>query len=373
MKILFIGMTENKEGTETFIMSAARLLWKLPQNEVYFLDVESKEISHVKEIKQNKGKIIKYKIHKGPSGLLFNKHEAMLFFKQYSFDIVHVNTNILRNSFWAIAAKESGVKKVFLHSHNSSYGNRTAIKKMVYRLTDFFDRCKLKKSNVKLLAASKEAGAWMFHNLPFMVINNGVDTSQYKFNNSERNIIRNKLSLPNDCLVVVSVARLTYQKNQEKIIRIFNKIEKEIPNSKLLLVGEGKDFEKLKKQAEDLKIDKKVCFLGRRNDINRLLSAADIMLFPSRYEGTPYSLMEAQSSGLPVLVSTEAFRKEEDITGNVSFLSLSATDQEWSLATLKLLDETKATDRRDANIKVKQSKYSMEYFNDQLRTLYYMN
>ena len=73
MKILFIGMTQNKGGTETFIMNTARFLWS-KNVEVSFLDVEDRALSYKEEILKNGGSIIPYKIHKGPLGHYIINH-----------------------------------------------------------------------------------------------------------------------------------------------------------------------------------------------------------------------------------------------------------------------------------------------------------
>lgn len=373
MKILLIGMTKNKGGTETFIMNVARALWQRGGVDVFFLDTEDDGIVYKDEIISNGGKIINFKIHKGPKGLLYNRKEADYFFKNNNFDIVHVNTSVLRNAFWAVSAEKNGVKKIFVHAHNSSYGARNFIKKSVYEISGVLYRKKIKTSKIELLAASREAGQWMFRGLPFEVIDNGVDTNMYLFSDAKRNLMREKLSLNSNSIVVISVARLAYQKNQDKTIDVFSQMIKKRPNEDLLLVGDGEDLLRLKKKVKDLNIDRRVHFLGHRNDIPNLLSAADIMIFPSRYEGTPYSLMEAQSSGLPIMASLEAFRQDENITGDVSLLSLQENDKTWASAILNLFDNSKQSDRRIANKKVKNSVYSMDHFTKQIMNLYSLN
>lgn len=372
MRVLFIGMTQNKGGTETFIMNAARFLWE-KKVDVSFLDVEEHDLSYKEEILANGGTIIPYKIHKGPKGLLYNAKEAAQFFSQYQFDVIHVNTNILRNSFWAIAAKKSGIKQVYVHSHNSSYGARNKLKQMVYGSVAVFDRRQLTKYNVELLAASTEAGKWMFHNLPFEVIDNGVDTDLYRYHETDRTMIRDSLKISYQTLVVISVARFAYQKNQEKIVRVFSELLKLRSDSKLILVGAGDDLEKIKDLVAQLGISERVLFLGRRDDVPKLLSSADLMLFPSRYEGTPYSLMEAQSSGLPVIVSSEAFRESENITGNVKYLSLGLDDEKWAKETLDLAQKSADLNRHEVNEIVKNSSYSLKTFEKKIASLYGLN
>lgn len=373
MKVLLIGMTKNKGGTETFMMNTAKYLSDSVGAEIYFLDIYNGQLSRKEEIIKNGWNIIPYKIHIGLSGVYYNHREALSFFKQYKFDAVHVNTNILRNSFWAIAAKESGIKNVIVHSHNSSYGPRSKIRQFVYELIGVIDRYHLKRSNVKLLAASEEAGIWMFHGLPFTVIDNGIDTELYSYSKINRTQLRKELQISLESNVVISVARFAYQKNQEKIVNVFNKMLSSEPNLVLLLVGEGDDMNNIKNLVNNLGIGSKVRFLGRRDDVPKLLSVADIMLFPSRYEGTPYSLMEAESSGLPIVASSEAFRESENISGRLKLLSLTKTDEEWASEAILMLNEYRVESRAIANQMVKDSLYSLDNFKNQIYKLYSEN
>ena len=78
-----------------------------------------------------------------------------------------------------------------------------------------------------------------------------------------------------------------------------------------------------------------ILFLGQRNDVTDLLSAFDFFLLPSLYEGFPFVLIEAQANGLKCFVSEEANPSESNLTGNVTFIPLSATDEEWAAEILK--------------------------------------
>lgn len=376
MKVLFVGMTKNKGGTETYILNTANVLWQKTDAELYFLDTEEEGIVCKKYILKKGGKVISYSIHRGLLGLVYNSKEANRFFKTHHFDVVDVNVNILRNSFWAIAAKRSGVKKVFVHSHNSSYGVRSKIKQFVYKITDKIDRIKLSKENIKLFAASIEAGKWMFHGLPFEVIHNGIDTERFKFSKQTRKSMRQQLKIGMDELVLISVARFSYQKNQEKSVMIFNEILKNRPDSYLLFVGSGDEeqIQLIKCLVNHLGIQKRVLFLGYREDIPELLSASDIMLFPSRYEGTPYALIEAESSGLAIVVSQEAFRTDENLSNLVKFCSLNDSNVKWAVQAMMLFEQLNNAPekiRLIANEKVNESRYSLKTFDNQITNLYF--
>lgn len=97
----------------------------------------------------------------------------------------------------------------------------------------------------------------------------------------------------------------------------------------LLLIGDGQLRKDIEKKVHELSMDSHVTFLGTRTDVNELLSAADVFLFPSIHEGLPMSLLEAQCSGLPCVIS-DRVPQEACLTDLVCRLSLSADVKDWA-------------------------------------------
>ena len=99
------------------------------------------------------------------------------------------------------------------------------------------------------------------------------------------------------------VGRFMNPKNHTFIIDIFNQFHKDHPNSYLMLVGEGELKTSIQDKVRTLGLEDYVIFTGLRSDVNELLQAMDVFLFPSLYEGLPVSIIEAQAAGLPCLIS----------------------------------------------------------------------
>lgn len=185
-------------------------------------------------------------------------------------------------------------------------------------------------SHVKA-GCSQEAIRWMFgrhivenaHMVP-----NSILSEAFAFSPEGRARIRDEFGLGED-LVVGHVGRLTAPKNHLRLLEIFAEFSKLRADSRLLLVGDGALRKRLEHRAQELQIRSKVKFAGSRSDVRDLLSAMDIMLFPSLYEGLPTSVVEAQANGLPCLVST-AVTPEVGLTESVQFLSLSHTNHIWA-------------------------------------------
>jgi glycosyltransferase involved in cell wall biosynthesis len=191
-------------------------------------------------------------------------------------------------------------------------------------------------------ACSDLAAKWLFGNKAYTQVNNAIDLKNFKFDEKSRNYYKNLLNLQ-DVTIYGHVGRFVYQKNHDKLIKIFSKIHLKNPKTKLLLVGDGPLIQTVKQQVKELSLDKDVLFLGHRDDVDKLLNMMDYIIFPSRYEGLPISLVEAQANGVPVFYS-------DSITSEIKLLNtsmaFSITDNSDDIAN-KIL-KTNATENRAA-------------------------
>lgn len=168
------------------------------------------------------------------------------------------------------------------------------------------------------------------------VIYNSVDPKLLAVSEADLKKTREKLALPSDAFIYLNVGRLDPQKNHKILFEAFRQTAAEIPNAFLLLAGVGDLEKELKKLAEDLAIDEKVIFLGRRNDVGALLELADVFVFPSFFEGLPVALIEAMFKSLPCVAS------------QIEVFNEVITDGETGL----LIDPTSPTELKDAMIKL---------------------
>src|SRR5699024_8973667 len=102
---------------------------------------------------------------------------------------------------------------------------------------------------------------------------------------------------------IVTVGRLAEQKGQWHLIRALNKVKKEIPDVKLIILGEGELEDYLKKLVNDYKLTENVHFLGFQKNPFKYITKSDMYVFPSLYEGFPNALAEGMVCGLPVISS----------------------------------------------------------------------
>jgi len=134
------------------------------------------------------------------------------------------------------------------------------------------------------------------------VIPYGVDVDTFNCALS-RDEAREKLGLPGDRFLVGTVGRLEEQKGQKYLIDAAGRLSREGREATLLLVGSGREEDRLRDQAVREGIRDAVLFLGTRRDLPELFRAMDVFAFPSLWEGFPIALLSAMAAGIPVVVT----------------------------------------------------------------------
>lgn len=255
--------------------------------------------------------------------------------KKRKYDCVHIHGDTAYTILpLLIAAKISGIKKIIVHSHAAGVdGNHRKIKYFLHMVT----RKYLNMKDVLYVACSDYAANWMF---PFMnsddvyLIKNGVDLEKFKFKQDVRDSVRKELGLENK-FVVGHVGRFSYQKNHEFLINVFYSLHEQMPESVLLLVGEGKLLVSVKAQVHALGLDESVIFYGTSGHVDKLMQAMDVFVLPSHFEGLPIVGVEAQAAGLPCIFSDQITHQTK-LIGDVDFLPIEKKDiDKWVNSIIK--------------------------------------
>ena len=169
----------------------------------------------------------------------------------------------------------------------------------------------------------------MFGHRPFTVIANGIHTRQYAFHSIKRQELQKELGLENK-FVLSTVGRLSPVKNHSFLLRVLRTLTEKRQNVHLLLIGDGELRKELQEQAKDLP----VTFVGLTDKVEAYLSASDLFVLPSLFEGFPLSAMEAQASGLTCLLA-DTITQEVNVTGNSLYLPLEEADWVSALCVLE--------------------------------------
>lgn len=229
-------------------------------------------------------------------------------------------------------AKRAGVSCRVLHSHLNSSSD-----KLLHRLRNVPLNAIGLRYATDLLACSSDAGRYLFGSRHFTVINNGIPLEEFSFRADLRQRLRDELGIGSADPVIGCVGRFVQQKNYPFAVRVFSRLLKDLPNAKLIILGDGDGREPINKAIADEGIERSVRLPGVREDVNEFYSAFDVLLMPSLYEGLPVSAIEAQASGLPCVFSV-GVPHEVDLTGGNAFVPLRDGVGTWASALLSALD-----------------------------------
>ncbi len=164
----------------------------------------------------------------------------------------------------------------------------------------------LKKETVKFFVVRKD----------IEVIPNFIDLSLYE---GEHNCSKAALAAPGEKLVA-HISNFRKVKRLGDVMDVFNAILKEVP-SRLILLGDGPEREKAEQHAKTLGILDKVTFLGKTNEIERILCMSDLFLLPSETESFGLAALEAMAAKVPVISTNTGGLPEVNIHGETGFMS----------------------------------------------------
>ncbi len=255
---------------------------------------------------------------------LFCKTLRNIFENDY--DTLHLHTRDWSGFEVEEIAKECDIPQIIIHAHSSGYQRATNKEEELQGQARHYEMRKQLNENMAtdFVACSETAIKWMFGEQisrnRIKIMRNAIDTDKFSFSEEKRKKVRKELCIEGK-YILGHVGRMEPVKNHKFLISIFNEISKLIPEAVLLLVGDGRVREQVEEQIRDLNLQKKVMLLGKRDDANMMMQAMDILLLPSLFEGFPMVLVEAQTSGLPCIVSDKV-TKEAAITPLVSYRSL---------------------------------------------------
>jgi len=355
-RVLHIIAGLGSGGAESIVMNYYRFINR-ERIQFDFLVRNSAQHRFDDEITKYGGKI--YYTAPFPKRTLRNIYEVYKFFKKHKeYNIIHVHANSLMYIVPLIIAKKNGVKCRIIHCHS------THSQKKIFNIIHYFNRMLIGKYANIFIACSKDAGKWMFRDNEYIILNNGIDISKFKYDIQIRNEIRKEFKIE-DKFVIGHVGRFSYEKNHGFVLDIFEEILKKQSNAVLMLVGEGELFDKIKRKSIEMNIGDKVIFTGVRSDVNKLMLAMDVFLFPSIYEGLPLTLIEAQASGLPCVVSN-VITKEVNVTNNINYLDLNQDIKEWANCVLSLFNFK----RIDTGNMIKDAGYDISLEAKKLEKLY---
>lgn len=357
-RILEVVNGMNMGGIENFVMNVLRNI-DTDKYKVDFLYTLKAETYFDQEILARGCHI--YKVSGRSEGVLSHLKELNTFFKEHKgYDVVHIHYAFSSCFTVAMYARLYGVKNIIIHSHNTN---------APHRILHYMFRPLLSLFGTQFCACSEMAARWMF-SLPLHkvnIIHNAIDSDKYLYSEIDRKAIREELQIEEDCKVIGCIGRLAPQKNHVFLLKIMRQVVDRDPKTILLIIGDGPLKGHLLNEVQTLGLADNVKFLGVRNDIPSLLSAMDLFVLPSLFEGLGIVFIEAQCNGLNCFGTEKHVPKEAQISELMHYLSLEKLPSEWAHA---ILNVKPVKDRIRYNRCAKDYGYSMEYEIKQIELLY---
>jgi len=339
-RILQVIGIMNRGGAETMLMNLYR---HVDRSKVQFDFVvhTDQQAAFDNEIEALGGRLFHCPRFVGSNTIAYKKWWNQFFSTHAAeYSVVHGHIGSTAAIYLKIAKKYG----LFTIAHSHSSGTDHSLKSHLYKalayptryIADYFIAC-------SQAAGLDRYGAKVARSDNYCILNNAIDTNFYQYNEAIRLQVREETGLGKG-LVLGHVGRFDSAKNQSFAVRLFAELKKQLPEARLLLVGDGVLRHDVEALADSLGCGESVIFTGVRSDVYRLLQAMDVFVFPSVFEGLPVTLVEAQCAGLPCVIS-DSIPTDCIITdGLVTRQSLSQPPAEWVPPILKA-GQTERTDR----------------------------
>lgn len=312
MRVLQVLPNLGVGGAERLVAHLAVYLKTHTPHEVRVLSLYSKIGSDISEMLETCGVSVYYLgKHRGPDFRMFPRIARII--DEYDPHIVHSHLYVLRYLLLGLWRHK---RTFWIHTVHNATDRETDRAGLILNRW-------LYRKRVKPVAISYALGKSLesFYGLAKIpVIMNAIPLERYQVAESERINWRYREGLSSEDILLTCVARFSEQKNHGMLLRAFQSIARDVPNTKLLLVGDGELRSEIQGTIKELDLQDKVHLLGVRRDIPQILAASDLFLLPSSWEGTPLCVMEALSAGCPCVVTAVGGVPElvqEGVTGRV--------------------------------------------------------
>lgn len=363
-------------GVSTSILMLEHALTKLG-HEVFIITVSDKKKEYTLE---NNGHILRL-----PSVNLANCYDykmtsvypikAVNMIKKMNLDVIHSNVEFTIGIFARVVSEQLSIPLV--HTYHTNWEDYThyitknkkifddICKRLIRYLVVFFED----KTVTELIVPSNKIYNIFKDKYKFTknihIIQTGIETNKFfkeNFDQKSINSLKKKLGIKKKDFVVMTVSRLAKEKNVDQIIKNHKELIKKYSNMKLLIVGDGPDFYKLKEEAKELGISDSVIFTGKvlLNDIPIYYQLGNVFVTASKSETQGLTVVEAISSSLPVVaIKDDSFVNSviEDFNGYIF-----ENDEKYIDSISKLYEDRNIYNRFSNQSRILSSNFSSEYF-----------
>jgi glycosyltransferase involved in cell wall biosynthesis len=316
LRVLHVVVNMNRGGAETLLMNLYR---NIDRSKIQFDFLTCKEGVFDKEILEMGGKVYRIPYITDVGHKQYRKALDEFFRVHRSYKVVHSHMDKM-SGLVLKSAKKFNIPIRIAHSHNTKSEGGLVARTYKWLIGTFIN-----SNATHRYACSSTAAKWLFGKRAdaATLLKNGIDVKQFSFSNVIRNQLRKELQVDENTIIFGHVGRFNHQKNHLFLLEIFSEINKILPNTILLLVGDGHLRSSIESKIKDLDLRGKVKLLGVREDVSNLIQSFDMFVFPSLHEGLPVTLIEAQGAGLPCIISDTITIEVDMGLGLVQYVTLS--------------------------------------------------
>jgi glycosyltransferase involved in cell wall biosynthesis len=334
IRILHVVGGMNRGGTETWLMNILRNIDR-DRFRMDFLVHTTQPCAYDDEIRDLGSQIIPCLYPSKPG--LYARNFKRILHEHGPYDTVHSHVHHF-SGYVLRLAQQADVPVRIAHSHldTSQLDAKAGLLRRGY--LKLMKRWIARHATIGL-AASRKAGVALFGSNwdtdpSRQILYCSIDLTPFqKFVDPVS--VRTELGIPPDAFVIGHVGRFDEQKNHLFLVEIAAEVAKQEPKMRLLLVGDGPLRSEIEQKVVRLDLATRTVFAGVRPDVPRLmLSAMDVFLFPSLYEGLGLVLIEAQAAGLPCIFSDLVPEEADLVKSLIRRFSLSEPPSVWADAIL---------------------------------------
>lgn len=249
---------------------------------------------------------------KTPQGFIKAYWQVRRRIMQFKPDVVHSHM-VHANLFARLLRVTTRIKKLICTAHSSNEGGRARM--LAYRLTDVF--CEL-STNVSQEAVDISVKRGAAPASRIIAMPNGIDTARFTFNSEFRTSLRQQLQLSDNTPLILAVGRLTAAKDYPNLLTAFSQLPCNLNHAQLAIIGTGEEQTKIEALAKQLGLTQRIHFLGLQRNVHEGMSAADVFVLSSAWEGFGLVVAEAMACER-VVVATDCGGVKE-VVGDAGFL-----------------------------------------------------
>lgn len=307
MKIIFIITGLGIGGAERQVYSLANDLQQKNEITIISLTKTKNKIN----LYNSSVKIIQLNISKNPILLLYFLFKTKKITQKIKPDICHSHM-FHANIFSRLLRLLVKIPVLICTAHSKNEGGK--LRMFIYRITDWLATISTNVSQEAVDAFIEKKATKPGRMLPFY---NGIDTGLFSYSETARKIKREEINISNDTPLILAVGRLTEAKDYPNLLRAFSKLNISV-QPKLVIIGDGEEKENLQRLSKELNVSDNVIWLGMRHDVQDWMSACDLFVLSSAWEGFGLVVAEAMACERIVIGTDSGGVKE--VIGDAGFV-----------------------------------------------------